>query len=169
MRYVTTLLLLFAACVARAVTVPEAEAWVSPLALTSNQVASVRLLKPVTIKGNQHVLKFAGWGKLEDISLLDTPIPQSALDQVYGAGVVTNMTLRDFSLYEQVVVPDVGEPFALFMLSANYAVPPMNKTRQKYTSADDGMQWLGLTAPFGITLETALTDEQRQALLPTGE
>jgi hypothetical protein len=124
-----------------------------------------RFLVPATINGNEEVEVFYAWG-LVDEELLDTPIPQSALDDVYGEGVVTDLTLRDFCLS---YVPAKEEGKVMFPMSANYNHSPKPKSRTRYTSAEDGLQWFGFTEPFGVTTETALDMIQFVEHLPEAE
>jgi hypothetical protein len=128
-----------------------------------NETALLKWLNKGVINGGENVPVFSAWGKVAP-SLLNTNIPQEALDQVYGEGVIDELTLADFSLSEEVIVPDGDLPFALFQLSANYNVLPKPKSRKRYTTAEDGAQWLELTKPFGVTIDNLLTDEEAQAL-----
>ena len=128
-------------------TIEQAEAWKGE-ALTDNEKLLVTFLSKGTIKGSERVLVCSAYG-LVSPDLLDTAIPQSALDQVYGEGEVTNLTLRDFALSEAVI----SETEAWFSLSANYNVLPKGKSRKRYTNADDVAQWLGLTESFGVTID----------------
>ena len=135
------------------------------VALSATAQDISRFLYPATIRGNQQVEVFRGWG-LVDEAMLYTPIPQSALDQVYGEGVVTNLTLRTFCLN---YTPAKEEGKVMFALSANYNLNPKPRSRTRYTSEADGLQWLGLTAAFGVTAETALNVEGYLEHLPEGE
>ena len=139
-------------------TIEEAELWKGE-PLTDNEVALLKFLVKGRINGSTNVLVCSAWGRIT-AELLDAPIPQSALDQVYGEGVVSGLTLRDFSLVVRTFEPEELPAYALFLLSANYKLSPSPKGRGPITTADDVTQWLGLTAPFGITAETALSNEE---------
>jgi len=139
-------------------TIEQAQSWVGR-DLTPNETELVAFLRGAIIKGDERVLVCSAWAKVEP-SILDTPIPKSALDQVYGEDVVEALTLREFSLLERIVEVEEGDNYALFILSANYNVLPAGKSRVRYTNADDVKQWLGLTAPFGIGIDDLLTDAE---------
>ena len=147
-------------------TIEEAEAWVGR-SLTENETALVRFARKAIINGSERVLVFSAWGKVEP-ELLDAPIPAQVLIDVYGEDV-GDVTLRDFALVEGVVVPEGGGAFALFSLSANYDILPAPKGRERITTADDVVQWLGLTASYGVTIDNILTDQERKDLLNSTE
>ena len=157
----------------------ELEAW-QGAPLDDDQIALERFLIP--IKANapgfadpQQVLLCEAYGMVTP-EMLDTPIPTEALVQVYGEDpenpgqpipAVVGRTLRDFALsHVELTVSDTR--IALFVLSANYKVIP--SWRGQPTTAADGMQWLALTAPFGVTAETAKTRaEFKEIVTPVEE
>ena len=122
-----------------------------------------RFMRLCPVKGEMQEV-FYGWGLVPE-SLLDTPIPQSALDQVYGPNVVTGLLLRSFCLNWQ---PAREEGYVLFSLSANYAVHGRH-TRKRFTGREDALQWFSLTAQYGVTPETAIDSSQLSDHLPEAE
>jgi hypothetical protein len=139
-------------------TVQELEAWVSRT-LTSNELALASFEVPATIRGGEHVLVCTAFGVTSPANT-NAIIPEAACDQVYGAGAVTNLPLHDFSLVCQIVDTNL-----VFMLSANYVVGPPPYNRGDYTTADDVMQWLEFTGPYGVTISNIITVAQYKALI----
>jgi len=131
---------------------------------TPEEEPILRFLKECNVR-NQPTPVFYAWG-LVDEALLDTPIPQSALDQVYGEGVVTELTLRNFCLSHE---PAREEGKVLFSLSANYNVSPLSPSRDRYTGLGDGVQWFGFTEAFGVTPENAIDSSQLKDYRPQPE
>ena len=81
------------------------------------------------------------------LALLDTLVPQSALDQVYGVGAVTDLPLREFTIavHEEEDRPDE----ARIALSATFKVG--GRVRTLWTTAEDVAQWMDYMNAFGIT------------------
>ena len=97
---------------------------------------------------------------------LDTPIPQEALNGVYGVSVdelgnespnVTEKVLRDFSLQ---TTPSLDETKAVVLLGAQeFAVG-----RQEHVDADDLNDWLTYISAYGFSQADLLTREQADEL-----
>ena len=125
--------------------------------VTPEQEPILRFLRERKVKGKPAIVFYA-WG-LVDEAMLDTPIAQPILDQVYGEGKVVGLTLRDFCLNWQ-AAKEEGK--VVFTLSANFNVLPKAKGRKPQTTIEDGLQWFGFTAFHGVTPENALDIEQYQ-------
>jgi len=164
MKYLYRLVIFVALCAVafagRAETPEELSAWVGR-PLTSNELALAEFEAPRRGRNSEHVLVCSGYGVIQSATT-NTIVPQLAVDQVYGAGVVSNVPLHNFTLTcEQ--IPDSTN--SVFVLSANYNLSPKPPTRKRYTCADDVMQWLGITGQYGVSITNILTVTEYQKLM----
>ena len=65
---------------------------------------------------------------------------------MYGQGVVSNVPIHQLSLKCQVVPK--AHATSVYTMAANYNLAPNPPSRTRYTDADDGVQWLGLSAIY---------------------
>jgi len=144
MNYIFSIWIILALCFsASGMDVERAEAWVGRK-LTPNETATVNYLEPVKVNG-VHELCFYAWATVDNV-MTNTIVPQSAADQVYGSGVVSNVPLHNFSLKCQIV--PAQPTLSVFTMSANYNLAPKKPSRTRFTNADDGVQWLGLSSLY---------------------
>ncbi len=141
----------------------QAENWIGK-PLTEDEVQLIDYLSKGTVNGDEHVLVCTAFG-LGKATLLSEQIPELVLEQVYGFGAVSELTLAGLTLNHTELDVD-GTPSTIFALSANYKLPNLPVSRKRPTSATDVNQWLGLTAGFNITI---LTATERAALLSQSE
>ena len=97
--------------------------------------------------------------------LMDTPIPDEALAQVYGtdeegAPLKACLTLKGFTLNAVELADTV-----IFACSARFR----DVSRSRITTAQDLEDWVQFLAPFGKTEDDLLTVEERAARLPVEE
>ena len=134
--------------------------------LTENEVKFFDFLVPVA-RSRQKDRILVACAFLEcPVSFLESPIPQEALNGVYGVSVdeegnespnVTEKVLRDFSLQ---ITPSLDGAKAIVLLGAQeFAVG-----RQEHVDADDLNDWLGYVSAFGFTQADLLTRAQADEL-----
>ena len=97
--------------------------------------------------------------------LMDTPIPDDALIQVYGADeegapLKAGLTLANFTLSSVWL-----DATCIFACSARFR----DVSRGRITTAQDLEDWVQFLAPFGKTADDLLTVEERAARLPVEE
>ena len=144
MNKLLTALFILTSLTCGATTIPEAEAWVNR-ELTANETNTIHYLERVKIRGNKRVLCFYGWAQIDNTQT-NTIVPQSVADQVYGQGVVSNVPIPQLSLKCQIVPK--APATSVYTMAANYNLAPNPPSRTRYTDADDGVQWLGLSSLY---------------------
>ncbi len=137
----------------------QAENWIGK-PLTEDEVELIDYLSKGTVNGDEHVLVCTAFG-LGDVTLLSENIPEFVLEQVYGFGSVSELTLAGLTLNHTELDVD-GVPSTIFALCANYELPTLPVSRKRPTSAEDVNQWFGLTEGFNIKIITAT---ERAALI----
>jgi hypothetical protein len=134
-------------------------AWVGR-PLTSNETALAEYEACTTTRRGP-ILTCYAWGVVPN-SYTNTIVPQSACDQVYGVGAVSNVPLWKFSLKCQPAGDSETE--SVFTLSANYNAGPPPWTRRRSTDADDVMAWLDFTGAYGVNITNILNITEYKAL-----
>lgn len=137
----------------------ELSAWVGR-PLTSNETVLASYEACTTTRSGP-ILTCYVWGVVPN-AYTNTIVPQSACDQVYGVGAVSNVPLWKFSLNCQPAGD--SETNSVFALSANYNAGPPPWTRRRSTNADDVMAWLDFTGAYGVNITNILNKTEYQEL-----
>ena len=148
-------------------TVTETMEWLGR-ELTDNEVKYFDFLVPVA-RQRQNDRILVGYAFVEcPVEFLDTPIPQPALDMVYGVSAdeegnethrVTEKVLKDFTLQTAMSLDCTK---AIVLLGAR----EFEVGRMEAVNADDLASWEAYLTPYGFDSSKWLSREQALALKP---
>ena len=135
-----------------------AAAWISPDALTTNDVRFIKILDCKIGRNQTHILNATGYLHIQT-AYLDQEVSKELQEYRWNQTESGPVLLKDFLLLPPV---DLGDGTSIICLCSH----DFNGSRKSYTSSWFVSMWMIGVAPFGYTDADILDQAEMEALLP---